>query len=217
MREITITRPKRVECCAVALQISINGEKKAKLKNGQSVTFQVEDAPQELRVHGGIFSGKAFADTVHIPAGPHGYTFRVDFVSDPISNYLPVLRPFGGEFVKDDLRVVTLLGAALCKLLLSEEIRDGLRKLPGASLKVLLLPKEWRLLLWHNGGGRILLNSEYERLHGGLSAAVINAVGNAELATEEGRTRTLDKIMTNYVAWLPEYERQGKYGIVLKA
>lgn len=216
MREIAISRPKRVECCAVTLNVSVNGEKLAKLKNGQRIVMQVEDGPQEIRVHGGFFSGKDFQDTVRLPAGQQGYSLQVDFVSSVKSNYLPVLRPGGGEHVRDDARAVTLMGAALCKFLLSDEVRDGLRKFPGTSLKLLLLPQEWRVLLWRDGRGEILLRCEYERLEGGLSAAVINAVSNAELSSAEGRERILDRIMTDYVAWLPGYERDGKYGIVMK-
>lgn len=216
MREIIISRPRRFECSAVALKVEVNGKELAKLKNDKRIVMQVDEGPQVIRVHGGFWSGKAFQDTVKIPAGQYSYTFQVDFISASSSNYVPLLRPFGGDHEKDDSRTITLLGSTLSKVLLEEKVREALRNIPGASLKLMLLPKEWRVLLWHDGGGQILLRSEYSHATGGLTAAIMNAVEHADLGTAEGREKMLDTIMNNYIAWLPDYERDGKYGLVLK-
>lgn len=216
MRQITISRPRRFECAAVALRVEVNGKKLAKLKNDKRIVMQVNEGKQIIRVHGGFFSGKAFQDMIKIPAGQCDYDLQVDFVSAEESNYVPVLRPCGSEPVKDDNRLVTLFGATLCKYLLEESVREMLSNLPDASIKVMLLEKEWRLVLFSGAGGKILLRSEYTPVGGGLSAAIVNAIERSDLGTKEGRERMLDKVMNDYVAWLPEYERQGKYGIVLK-
>lgn len=216
MRQITISRPRRFECAAVALRVEVNGKKLAKLRNDKRIVMQVDEGKQVIRVHGGFFGGKAFQDTIKIPAGQHEYDFQVDFISAAETNYVPILRPCGGEFVKDDTRTVTLLGATLCKYLLEESVREMLRNLPDASIKVMLMEKEWRLVLFSGAGGKILLRSEYSRATGGLSAAIVNAIEHSDLGSQEGRDKLLEKIMTDYVAWLPEYERQGKYGVIFK-
>lgn len=216
MRDIIISRPKRFECAAVALKVEVDGKDLAKLKNGKRIVIQLDESKHSIRVHGGFFSGKNFQDGVKIPAGRYAYEMQVDFVSATGSNYLPVLRPGSGFHEKDDNRTTTVLGSTLCKYLLEEEVREALRSMPGASLKVMLLPDEWRLLLWTDAGGKILLRSEYYRLTGIFSNALITAIERQQLATKEGREEVLDKVMANYVACLPEYERQGKYGIVLK-
>lgn len=216
MREIIISRPNRFECAAVALKVEVNGKHLAKLRNGKRIVMNVDEGPLVIRVHGGFFSGKRFQDTIKIPAGRYSYPLQVDFVSDQQVNYMPILRPFGGFHEKDDNRTTTLMGATLCKFLLEEKLREALRTMPGASIKVMMLEKEWRVLFWHDAGSSILLRSEYSHLYGGLSAALINAIEHNELTTREGRDNILNKVMENYVGWLPEYERQGKYGIVLK-
>lgn len=216
MREIIISRPKRFECAAVALNVSINGKKLAKVKNNQRIVMQVDDGPQEIKVHGGFWSGKAFADTVKIPAGSHGYEFRVDFISATNSNYLPLLRPCSGEFVKDDTRTIALMGATLCKLLLDEKLREGLAKLPDARLRLIIEPTEWKLLLCLGGASKVLFNSEYSHATGGLTAAMINALEHGDLKTPEGRAKICDKVLTDYASCLPEYERVGADGLVFK-
>lgn len=216
MREIIISRPRRFECSAVALRVEVNGKTLAKLKNDKRIVMQVDEGPHVIRVHGGFWGGKLFQDTIKIPAGRYNYTFQVDFISEPRVNYVPLLRPFGGDHEKDDTRTTTMLGATLSKVLLEEKVREALRKLPGASLKVMLLPKEWRLLLWHDGGGQILLRSEYSSQIGSFSAVLITAIERQQMATQEGRDAVLDKVMTDYVGCLPDYERDGKYGLVFK-
>ena len=216
MRDIIINRPKRMECCAVTLKIEINGVNVAKIKNNQEQVVQAEIGPVKLRVHGGWPQGKGFQDTVIIPAGSESYRFQVDFVSAQRTNYLPVLRPCGDATEKADNRVTTIMGASLCKLLLQENLLNGLRSLPGASVKVMMLPDEWRVLLWHEGGGKILMRSEYYQHTDGLANLLITGIERQQLATQEGREAMLEKVMTGYVSHLPQYERQGKYGIVLR-
>ena len=60
------------------------------------------------------------------------------------------------------------------------------------------------------------MRSEYYRLKDGLANALITAIERQQLASKEGREAMLDRVMTDYVGYLPEYERQGKYGIALK-
>lgn len=214
MREIIISRPKRFECAAVALNVTVNGRMLDKIKNNQRIVMQVDDGPQEIKVHGGFMSGKAFADTLKIPAGSHGYELRVDFISGNGSNYVPLLRPSSGEFIKADTRTITLLGATLCKLLMDEKLRDGLRNLPGAQLRLIILPTEWRVLLCHGDAAKTLFTSEYSHATGGLTAAMINALEHGDLKTPEGRAKICDKVMTDYASCLPEYERVGADGLV---
>lgn len=216
MRDIIITRPNRMECAAVALRVEVDGKYLAKLRNGKRIIIQLDESAHTIRVHGGFFSGKRFQDGIKIPKGKYAYELQVDFVSARSTNYLPVLRPYGGYHEKDDNRVTTIMGSTLCKFLLEESLREVLRTTPGASVKVLLLPEEWRVLLWQEGGGKILLRSEYYRLQDDLANALITAIERQQLATKEGREAVLDRVMTDYVGYLPEYERDGKYGIVMK-
>lgn len=216
MREIIISRPNRFECAAVALKVEVNGKHLAKLRNGKRIVMNVDESLQVIRVHGGFFSGKRFQDTIKIPAGGYSYPLQVDFVSARGTNYLPVLRPYGGYHEKDDNRVTTIMGSTLCKFLLEESLRAALRSIPGASIKVMMLADEWRVLLWYDGGGKILLRSEYYKQTDGFSNALITAIERQQLSTKEGREAVLDRVMTDYVGYLPEYARDGKYGIVLK-
>ena len=216
MRNITITRPNRMECGAVALKVEVDGKHLAKLRNNKRILIQLDEGAHTIRVHGGFFSGKRFQDGIKIPKGKYDYELQVDFVSATGTNYLPVLRPYSGYHEKDDNRVTTIMGATLCKYLLEESLREALRTIPGASVKVLLLPNEWRVLLWYEGGGKILLRSEYYQHKDGLANALITAIERQQLATKEGREAVLDRVMTDYVGYLPEYARDGKYGIVMK-
>lgn len=216
MREIIISRPSRIECCAMTLRVEVNGKNLAKLKNGKRIIMNVDEGPHVIRIHGSFFANKRFQDTITIPEGRYSYSLQVDFVSDERSNSLPVLRPFAGFHEKDDNRVTTILGATLSKVLLEEKVRTALRKLPGARLKVMLLQREWRLLLWHDGGGQILLRSEYAGGVGDVASMLSTLIGWEQMKTQEGRDAVLDKVMNDYVGALPDYERDGKYGLVFK-
>lgn len=216
MRDITITRPNRMECAAVALKVEVDGKDLAKLRNNKRIVIQLDEDAHTIRVHGGFFSGKRFQDGIKIPKGHYSYELQVDFVSAKGTNYLPVLRPYGGYHEKDDNRVTTIMGSTLCKFLLEESLRAALRSIPGASIKVLMLADEWRVLLWYDGGGKILLRSEYYKQTDSFSNALITAIERQQLSTKEGREAVLDRVMTDYVGYLPEYARDGKYGIVLK-
>lgn len=215
MRDIIINRPKRFECAAVVLQIEVNGKKLTKLKNGQRIVLNCDDGPQHIRVRGGLFSGKAFQDGISIPAGKYGYEFRVDFPSTG-SSYEPVLRPCQGEFVKDDSRIVILMGAELSKLLLNEKFRDGIKAVSNARLNLMILPTEWRLVVYHDNGGGILYRSEYAKANAGFAGALVSALEHGDLSTAEGRAKICDKLLRDYVCCLPEYERIGEHGFVFK-
>ncbi len=216
MREVIITRPKRFECSAMALQVEVNGKKLGKLKNGQRIVMQLEDAAQEIRVRGGFMSSRDFRDTLTLPAGPYSYHFQVDFISGKSASYLPLLRPFEGEFVKDDIRTVTLLGATLCKVLLSEKLRDALRQLPGAQLQLALDQADWRLLLHTGSAAKEVYRGAYSQAVGGLMAAMLNTLEHGGLATPEGRQELCAKVLADYVAFLPDYEMAGEDRITFK-
>lgn len=215
MREIVMSRPKRMECSAVALQVEVNGEKLGKLKNGQRMVMTADDGPQIIRVHGGFFSGKGFQDTLSLPAGSFSYELRVDFPSTG-GGYEPVLRPCRGDFVKDDSRMIILMGAELTKLLLNEKFREGLRALVNARLHLMVLAKEWRLVLYHDGGGGIVYRCEYAKANAGFAGALISALEHGDLGTGEGRAKICRKVLDDYAACLPEYERIGEHGLVFK-
>lgn len=216
MREIIISRPCRFECSALATRIEVDGKYLAKLKNDKRIIMQLDDGAHVIRVRGGFFAGKQFQDGMKIPSGRQDYSLQIDFAGVSEGKYLPVLRPFGGEHVKDDNRTMLLMGSTLCKYLLEEEVREALRTLPGACIRLMLLEREWRVLLLHDGGSNVLLRCDYYRRLGSFSDALITAIDQKRLATQEGREEALEKLMTDYVAWLPGYERQGKYGILFK-
>ena len=216
MREIIINRPKRFECSANALHVEVNGKRLAKLKNGQRIVITADDAVQEIRVRGGFLCGKAFQDKLSIPAGTHSYTLQVDFVSSDASNYLPVLRPAVKEWIKDDSRTVTLMGAELTKLLLDTKFRESLKTLTNARLHLMILPTEWRLVLYHDAGGGIVYRSEYAKANSGLAGAIVNALEHGDLGSAEGRAKICDKVLKDYACGLPEYVRIGEHGIAFK-
>ncbi len=216
MREIIINRPKRFECAANALQVEVNGKKLAKLKNGQRIVISADDGAQSIRVCGGFLCGKAFQDKLDIPAGPFAYTLQVDFITSTSSNYLPRLRPCGGEWVKDDTRTITLMGSTLCKLLLDANLREALRKFPEARLQLVILPTEWKLVLRQGSASKELFRDEYSHAVGGFAAAMVNALEHGDLKTAEGRAKICDKVLTDYACCLPEYVRAGEDCIVFK-
>lgn len=214
MREITITRPKRMTCSAVTLKIEVNGVDVAKIKNNQQQVVQAEISPVTLRVHGGLFQGKGFQDSVTIPEGQENYHFQVDFISGKNSD-VPILRPTKGEYVKDDNRLITLMGATFARLLLDEKVRTVLRKLPDACLKLAVEPAQWRVLFCQGGATKEIYHSEFSRAIGGFTAAAINFIENMDLKTPEGRAKICDKVLSDY-ACLPGYERLGQDCLVLK-
>lgn len=214
MREITITRPKRMECCAVTLKIEVDGSDVAKIKNNQQQVVQAEISPVTLRVHGGLFQGKSFQDTVILPEGQENYHFQVDFISGKNSD-VPILRPCKGEYVKDDNRLITLMGATFARLLLDEKIRAALRTLPESCLRLVVEPAQWRVLFCHGSATKEIYHSEYSRFIGGFSAAAINFIENMDLKTSEGRAKICEKVLSDY-ACLPGYERLGTDCLVFK-
>lgn len=216
MREIIISRPKRFECCAAKLNVSINGKKLAKLKNSQRIIMQVDDGPQEVKIDGGWFQGKMFKDVMMIPAGSGSYQLQVDFITSK-STYVPILRPCTGEaWVKDDPRVMTIMGSTLAKLLLDEKLRAGLRKLSGAQLRLVISQSDWKLLLCHNGATKELFVSEYASGSNGLAGALVNLIDRGDLTTPEGRAKVCDKVLTDYACTLPDYERVGADSFIFK-
>lgn len=215
MREIIINRPKRMECAAVALHVEVNGKRLAKIRNGQRIVMNCDNGTQLIRVCGGFFSGRSFQHTLTIPAGPFAYEFRVDFPSTG-GGYEPVLRPCRGEFIKDDSRMLILMGAELTKLLLDEKFREGLKALVNARLHLMVLAKEWRLVVYHDGGGGVVYRSEYAKANAGLAGALISAMEHGDLGTQEGRAKICGKVLEDYITCLPEYERIGEHGVVFK-
>ena len=214
MRDIIINRPKRMECCASTLKIEVNGVNVAKIKNNQRVVVQAEIGPVTLRVHGGLLQGKSFQDTVKLPEGQESYEFQVDFISTS-NSYVPLLRPCKGEFVKDDTRLICLLGATFSRVLLDEKVRGALKKLPGACLKLVVEQSQWKVLICQAAAAKEVYHGEYSRAVGGIGAAVINLAENMDLKTPEGRAKVCDKVLTDY-ACLPGYERLGADCLVFK-
>ncbi len=216
MREIIISRPNRLECRQTTLNIEINGKPLAKLKNGQRIVMNADEGQQVIRVHGGFMAGKAFQDTIKIPTGQYSYSFQVDMLSVSASRHVPLLRPVGGEPAAEDSRTIALLGAKLTKFLLEEEVRETLRKCPGASLHVVLQPKEWQVLLRQGEDERVLLHSGYSTEQDGFDALLTNVLRQVDLRTPEGRTQIAERVLTDYIAWLPDYDRIGENGLTFK-
>lgn len=216
MREIIISRPNRLECRRTTLNIEVNGKPLAKLKNGQRIVMNADEGRQVIRVHGGFMAGKAFQDTIKIPTGQYSYSFQVDMLSVSASRHVPLLRPVGGDPAAEDPRTIALLGAKLAKFLLEEEVRETLRKRPGASLHVVLLPQEWRVLLRQGEDEQVLLHSRYSTEQDGLDALLTNALKQVDLRTSEGRRKIAERVLTDYIAWLPDYERIGESGLTFK-
>ena len=214
MREIIISRPKRFECAAVALHVSVNGRKLAKIKNGQRIIMNCDEGSQEIHVGGGMFN-KKFQDTIKLPAGHFSYEFRVDFPSTG-SSYEPVLRPSKGDFVKDDSRLVILMGAELARLLLDEQFRAGLKALSNARIHLMVVATEWRIVLFHDHGSSIVYRAGYAKANEGLAGALVSALEHGDLSTREGCEKITNKVLDDYAACLPDYERIGKRGLVFK-
>lgn len=216
MREIVIRRPRRFECAANALHVEVDGKRLTKLKNGQQIVMTVDFGPHTIRVCGGFLCAKAFQDSINIPAGRYAYTLQLDFVSADATNYLPVLRPAVREWTKDDGRTMTLMGAELTKVLLDDKFRASLKALTNPRIHLMVLMDEWRLVLYHDGGGGIVHRSGYARANAGLAGALVNALEHGDLKTAEGRQKICDKVLKDYACALPEYERIGEIGIVFK-
>lgn len=206
MREIIIERPKRFECAAVALQVKINGEKQGKIKNGQQLTLTAEDGAVELQVCGGFLSGKSFRDTVHLPAGPQSYRFRVDFASTG-GGYQSVLRPFRSSEGKDDLRLVLLIGAELTRLLLDEKFQAGMRKLSGAHLHLAIQPDAWQLVL---AGGKVIYEGQFAGANAGLAGALTSLIERTALKDPEKQHEFVTKLVAEYACALPQYQQTGE-------
>ena len=215
MREIIINRPRRVECSAVTLWVEVNGKRLAKLKNGQRIIMNVDDNAQSIRVCGGFFSSKGFRDEIKIPAGPYGYEFRLDFPSNG-SGYQPILRPCKGEFLRDDSRLMILMGAELARLLLDEQFRAGLKALSNARIHLMVVATEWRIVLFHDHGSSIVYRAGYAKANEGLAGALVSALEHGDLGTREGCEKITNKVLDDYAACLPDYERIGKRGLVFK-
>lgn len=215
MREIIIRRPKRMECCAVKFIVELNGARLDKLRNGEHIEFTVDDGPQTICVRGGFLSGLKLRDTLAIPAGRHSYELQVDLPSTG-SSYQPLLRPCKGEFLRDDNRLVTIMGVQLTRFLLDEKFRTVLKELSNPRIHLMVLPAEWRIVLFHNNGGGIVYQCEYAKANEGFAGALIGVIDHADLRSPEGRERITNKILDDYAACLPEYERIGKRGLVFK-
>lgn len=210
MREIIIERAKRMECCAVALQVRINGEKKGKVKNGEELVLTADDGAVELQVGGGFWSGKKFRDTIVLPAGTQSYRFRVEFVSMNNSNYYPLLRPYQGDREKtNDLRLVQILGAELTRLLLNEKLLASMRKLPEARLQLTLQPDAWLLSLSPDLGGQVIYRGQFADATLGLTGALSGLIERTALNKPEKQREYTAKLVAEYACALPQYRLLG--------
>ncbi len=208
MREIIVDRPRKFECAARKVTLVVDGKKAGVLKNGQRAVMQMENTAHTIRVEGGWASSKSFRDEITIPAGLYSYALRIDFMSYTQTSWRPVLRLCNLEQVSENNDAVTNLGAQLARFLLNEEIRAQLRQRPHARLKLVIGPRDWRILLEDGEKSTALLQLPYEVGSGGWVGGVLSMMYHGTLDTEEGRKKILDLIMNEY-AVLPDYERVG--------
>lgn len=208
MREIRIFRPKRMEAGMNGFIVEIDGKKEGKLGNGGQFSIQLDDNAHEIYLHGGFMSAKTFSVKQSVPADSHSYAFQVDMIS--ITNgYAPVMRPTNGDRLKDTLRIISLIGAALTSALLDPKLHEAVRKLPEARFTIHLAPAEWHLILLCGAERKVLLSSPYSQTKGGLLGAAINAINHNDLQTPEGREKMIQQIFTEYLAYLPGYACTG--------
>lgn len=209
MREIIVDRPRKFACAARKVRLAVDGRKVGVLKNGQRAVMQLDNAAHTIRVTGGWASSKSFRDEITIPAGMYGYTLRMDFVSIGQTAWRPVLRLCSLEQICENNDAVTNLGAQLARFLLNEEIRAQLRRRPDARLRLVIGPRDWRVLLVDGEKSTGLMQMPYEVGSGGWVGGVLSMMYHGTLDTEEGRRKILDLIMNEY-ALLPDYERVGE-------
>lgn len=206
MREIIIERLRRFECSGMALRVTLNGEKQGKLKNGQQLSLTAEDGAVELQVCGGFLTGKSFRDTVYLPAGTQNYRFRVDFASTG-GGYQSVLRPCSGLDLREDPRLVLLLGAELTRLLLDEKFQAGMRKLNDTHLRLTLQPDAWRLVL---ADGKAIYTGQFADAHAGFAGAVTTLMERAALKDPEKQREFVTRLVAEYACALPQYQQTGE-------
>lgn len=211
MRSIIINRPKRMEASMSSLIVEIDGVKVGKLGNGKVFSTKVDEQSHELHIHGGALAGKAFASKLKIPAGGFSYSFQVEMltISGGTANYKPVLRPCGEAALNSTTRTVLLMGISLTIALLDEGLRDILKKLSNATLRLELSETEWRLDLCVEGQRKTVLTQPYSQQKGSLLAAVSNAIEHSGLHSPEDRTAFVDKLFDEWLNYLPDYRRVG--------
>lgn len=212
MRNIQINRPKRFVVALVTMIVNVDGKKAAKLKNGAQITLQVDENQHELRVHGGVFNGKAFSWTLTIPAGTLDYAFQVDLLENQQGETGPVLRPCGAEPLSDKVTgVVSHLGTTLTRELLGGETRAVMAGMPGARLTLNLEETGWDLVLRQGEERKTVLEAQpYFNMSGALIIQVNASLNRAGLKTPEGREEILNTVFREYLAYLPGYRVVGE-------
>lgn len=215
MREIKITRTKQMEGGIAALSVDVDGEKKGKLPNGKEITLFVDEGAHEISVHGGVFTGKDYADKIVIPAGNYSYKLKIEMLTYKNQNFKPVLRA-GDGIEKWVMRTTILMGIGLTQLLMDEKLRDILRKLPQARLKIIVEKTEWGVVLLCDGQGQIIVRQPHGQTKGKLMGLMLNALEQADFQTPEGCQKRLEQIFTDCLAFLPDYERTGEDEIRFK-
>ena len=209
MREIKITRPKQMDAGAIAFTVDVDGEKKGKLGNGKDITLFIDEGAHEIHVHGGFFSGKDFSDKLVIPAGPYSYQIQTEILTYKNQNTKPVLRAGDGS-TKWVLRTTILMGTILTHVLMEEKLREALRKLPQARLKVIIEKTEWGLVLVCDGKGQIILRQPHGQTKGKLMGLVLNTLEQMDFDTPEGQQKRCNQLIEECLAVLPDYERTGE-------
>lgn len=209
MRRIRIIRPSRAESSLMGLTVEADGVKKGKLGNGKELAFEVDENAHELYLHGGILAGKDFSENLTIPAGSYSYTFQVDMMTVNGGNDKPVLRPCGNARLKDQTRTITLIGRTLIILLMDEKLRGILREAKDARLHIVLEQAQWGVLLYIGENRQVVMKQPYSHHKGGLMAAAMNAAEAVHTRDEAGRAATMETIFTDYLAYLPGYQRTG--------
>ena len=111
-------------------------------------------------------------------------------------------------------RTVLLMGVSLTMALLDDGLRDILKKLSNATLRLELSEAEWRLDLCVEGQRKTVLTQPYSQKKGSLIAAVSNVVEHNMLHNPEDRAAFVDKLFDEWLNYLPDYRRVGPNELV---
>ena len=214
MRTIRILRPRCMEASMNALFVEVDGERMEKLTNGKEATVTIDDAQHRVAVRGGKLASKHFFDELTIPAGNQSYVFFTNIMSLGDNGYKPVLRPCAGEALKSNpIRPVLTIGREAVAIALDENLRGIMKQLPQSYLALNLDEGGWSMELRLNEERKQIVVRPYLQIKGKLMAVAMNAIENGNLKTPEGRAQTTETLMSEYLAYLPGYERVGNNGI----
>ena len=214
MRTLKIYRPKRMLACMARMTIEIDGNKIGKLTNGQELSTTIDEQAHELHVH--FWGSKNASSKLMIPAGSFSYALQTEIL-ELTNGSKPVLVPCGGSGQNAPSRVVQLMVSTLTSALMDQNMRDIFIKIPGARLQLVVEEQQWGLFVCAGTERKALLVQPYSRRKGSVLAAATNWLEHGDLHAPEGRDKFTNMIFTEYLQYLPDYQRVGNDELVLRS